>query len=113
MPLPELEGVLAGSFKLSFRFLQDKVRHDFPRILPQMPLSRFAALQWLSFAAAAKLLPWLVGGRVGLHPLAVVFALLAFGNLFGFFGVLLAAILLVALRHGMEWYPDSDLYRKP
>jgi hypothetical protein len=32
-------------FKLSFRFLQDKVPHDFSRILPQMPLSRFAALR--------------------------------------------------------------------
>jgi predicted PurR-regulated permease PerM len=47
--------------------------------------------------------PWLVGDRVGLHPVAVVFALMAFGQLFGFFGVLLAipasAALLVALRH--------------
>lgn len=47
--------------------------------------------------------PWLVGERVGLHPVAVIFALMAFGQLFGFFGVLLAipasAALLVALRH--------------
>lgn len=60
--------------------------------------------------------PWLVGDRVGLHPLAVIFALLAFGQLFGFFGVLLAlplsAILLVALRHGKVWYLSSDMYRK-
>lgn len=49
------------------------------------------------------LTPWLVGDRVGLHPVAVIFALMAFGQLFGFFGVLLAipvsAALLVALRH--------------
>jgi len=61
--------------------------------------------------------PWLVGERVGLHPLAVIFALLAFGQLFGFFGVLLAlplsAILLVALRHGKRWYFSSDMYRRP
>lgn len=61
--------------------------------------------------------PLLVGERVGLHPLAVIFALLAFGQLFGFFGVLLAlplsAILLVALRHGKAWYLASDMYRKP
>src|SRR5665811_1062451 len=44
-------------FKLSFRFLQDKVPHDFPRILPQMTLSRFTALQWLSFAVVVA---WLV-----------------------------------------------------
>ncbi|OFZ68699.1 MAG: AI-2E family transporter [Betaproteobacteria bacterium RBG_16_56_24] len=60
--------------------------------------------------------PWLVGERIGLHPLAVIFALLAFGSLFGFFGVLLAlplsAILLVALRHGKTWYLTSDMYRK-
>lgn len=47
--------------------------------------------------------PWLVGERVGLHPVAVIFALLAFGQLFGFVGILLAipaaAASLVALRH--------------
>ncbi len=61
--------------------------------------------------------PWLVGKRVGLHPLAVIFALLAFGQLFGFFGVLLAlpasAILLVALRHAKQWYHASEMYQKP
>jgi predicted PurR-regulated permease PerM len=60
--------------------------------------------------------PRLVGDRIGLHPLAVVFALLAFGQLFGFFGVLLAlplsAMLLVALRHLRGWYLDSDFYKK-
>ncbi len=59
--------------------------------------------------------PWLVGKRIGLHPLTVIFALLAFGQLFGFFGVLLAlplsAILLVALRHLRHWYLDSRLYQ--
>ncbi len=60
--------------------------------------------------------PKLVGERIGLHPLAVIFALLAFGHIFGFFGVLLAlplaAILLVALRHLKGWYLTSDFYRK-
>ena len=59
--------------------------------------------------------PWLVGERIGLHPLAVIFALLAFGQLFGFFGVLLAlplsAVLLVALRHARDGYFASHLYR--
>jgi len=59
--------------------------------------------------------PWLVGDRIGLHPLAVIFALLVFGHLFGFFGVLLAlpvsAALLVVLRHVRQHYLDSDLYR--
>lgn len=61
--------------------------------------------------------PWLVGERIGLHPLAVIFALLAFGQLFGFFGLLLAlplaAILLVVLRHVRDRYLTSEMYRKP
>ncbi|MGH8851419.1 MAG: AI-2E family transporter [Casimicrobiaceae bacterium] len=61
------------------------------------------------------LVPWLVGDRIGLHPLAVIFALLAFGQLFGFAGVLLAlpasAVLLVALRHMRSAYNASALYR--
>ena len=48
---------------------------------------------------------------------AVVFALMAFGQLFGFFGILLAlpmaAILLVALRHAKDWYLTSEMYTKP
>lgn len=47
--------------------------------------------------------PWLVGDRIGLHPVAVIFAIMAGGHLFGFFGVLLAlpaaAIIVVLLRH--------------
>jgi len=60
--------------------------------------------------------PWLVGNRIGLHPLVVVFSLLAFGQLFGFFGLLLAlplsAALLVGLRHASRWYLDSSLYKE-
>ncbi|MDH4216596.1 MAG: AI-2E family transporter, partial [Gallionella sp.] len=60
--------------------------------------------------------PRLVGERIGLHPLAVIFALLAFGQVLGFNGLLLAlplaAILLVALRHGKAWYLSSNLYRQ-
>jgi predicted PurR-regulated permease PerM len=60
------------------------------------------------------LIPWLVGDRIGLHPLAVIFALLAFGQLFGFAGVLLAlpvsAALLVGLRQLKSAYMASPLY---
>lgn len=59
--------------------------------------------------------PWLVGDRIGLHPVAVIFALLVFGHLFGFFGVLLAlpasAALLVGLRHLRAQFLASDLYK--
>ena len=62
------------------------------------------------------LTPWLVGERVGLHPVWVIFAILAFGHLLGFVGVLLAvplaAIFLVLLRHLKRKYLDSGLYRE-
>ena len=61
------------------------------------------------------LTPKLVGDRIGLHPLAVIFALLAFGQVFGFFGVLLAlpasAVLLVALRRVNAAYLASSFYQ--
>ncbi|MCX7554994.1 AI-2E family transporter [Marinicella sp. S1101] len=60
------------------------------------------------------LTPWLVGDRIGLHPVAVIFAVLAGGQLFGFVGVLLglplAAVIMVLLRHGHEKYMESKLY---
>ncbi len=63
------------------------------------------------------LIPYLVGKRIGLHPLAVIFALLAFAQLFGFAGVLLAlpvsAALLVGLRYLRATYFDSPMYREP
>jgi len=61
------------------------------------------------------LTPKLVGERIGLHPLAVIFSLLAFGQLFGFLGVLVAlpvsAVLLVAMRRLRSRYLASALYR--
>lgn len=61
------------------------------------------------------LTPRLVGERVGLHPLAVIFALLAFGHVLGFVGVLIAlplsAVMLVAIRRLRLVYLDSALYR--
>ena len=58
--------------------------------------------------------PWLVGERIGLHPVAVIFAVLAGGQLFGFFGVLLAlpvaAVITVLLRFFHAKYKDSDFY---
>ncbi len=61
------------------------------------------------------LTPRLVGERVGLHPLAVIFALLAFGHVLGFVGVLIAlplsAVMLVAIRRIRLAYLDSALYR--
>lgn len=59
--------------------------------------------------------PRLVGKRIGLHPLALIFALLAFGQVFGFLGLLLAlpasAVLMVALKRLRARYLASDFYR--
>ncbi len=61
------------------------------------------------------LTPRLVGERIGLSPLAVILALLAFAELFGFVGVLVAlpvsAVLVVALRSGVRLYRASAFYR--
>lgn len=60
------------------------------------------------------LVPKLVGDRIGLHPVAVIFAVLAFGELFGFMGVLLAlpmaSIAMVLLRFLRDRYEASQLY---
>lgn len=60
------------------------------------------------------LTPWLVGDRIGLHPVAVIFAVMAGGQLFGLTGVLLAlpvaAVLAVLLRYVRQRYLESDAY---
>ena len=60
------------------------------------------------------LTPLLVGDRIGLHPVAVIFAVLAGGQLFGFFGVLVAlpvaAVIMVLLRHTRDEYLRSAFY---
>ena len=77
-------------------------------------------LVWLVFIVGQSmestfLTPRLVGGRIGLHPVAVIFAVLAGGMLFGFFGVLLAlpvaAVIMVWLRYLNERYRASQLYQ--
>jgi predicted PurR-regulated permease PerM len=63
------------------------------------------------------LVPRLVGGKIGLHPLAVIFAVLVGGELFGFLGVLLAlpaaSVAMVLLRYLHQRYRASDLYTQP
>ncbi len=60
------------------------------------------------------LTPLLVGDRIGLHPVAVIFAVLAGGQLFGFVGVLLAlpvaAVVMVFIRHLHDQYKESEYY---
>lgn len=60
------------------------------------------------------LTPKLVGDRIGLHPMAVIFAVMAGGTLFGFLGMLLAlpvaAVANVLLRYAQDRYRHSRLY---
>jgi predicted PurR-regulated permease PerM len=60
------------------------------------------------------LTPVLVGDRIGLHPVAVIFALMAGGQIAGFVGIVLAlpvgAVIMVFLRHAMDHYRASDIY---
>lgn len=63
------------------------------------------------------LTPRLVGGAIGLHPVWIMFAILAGGALFGFTGVLLgvpvAAVIGVLARFALERYHASPFYRGP
>ncbi len=63
------------------------------------------------------LTPMLVGDRIGLHPVAVIFAIMAGGQLFGFVGVLVAlpvaAVLAVLVRHALKRWARSPLYLDP
>ncbi|WP_425493523.1 AI-2E family transporter [Marilutibacter chinensis] len=60
------------------------------------------------------LTPRIVGDRIGLHPMAVIFAIMAGGQLFGFLGMLIAlpvaAVANVLLRYAQERYTHSRLY---
>ncbi len=62
------------------------------------------------------LTPRFVGERIGLHPVAVIFSVLAGGQLFGFAGILLAlpaaTVIMVLLRYALRRYLDSQLYHK-
>ncbi|NIR32818.1 MAG: AI-2E family transporter [Gammaproteobacteria bacterium] len=82
-------------------------------LLPLLPvLVVFAVGQVLE---GTVLTPLLVGDRIGLHPVAVIFAVMAGGQLFGFLGVLLAlpvaAVLAVLVRRAHRSYKASAIYR--
>jgi predicted PurR-regulated permease PerM len=64
---------------------------------------------------AALLSPRIVGSRVGLHPVWLIFSVLAFGTLLGLVGILIAvpvaAAIAVLVRFALRLYLDSDIYR--
>ncbi|MCT4655277.1 MAG: AI-2E family transporter [Cohaesibacter sp.] len=84
-----------------------------PEMLPiGMALGIFAVGQ---FVEGNILQPRLVGERVGLHPVWLMFALLAFGSLYGFVGMLIAvpaaAAIGVIVRYVLEQYLQSPIYQ--
>lgn len=83
--------------------------HDWFYLLPVLVVFGIGQLLESLF-----LTPVLVGDKIGLHPVAVIFAVLAGGQLFGFIGVLLAlpvaAVVMVLLRHMQQSYKSSGLY---
>jgi len=83
--------------------------HDVMQLIPVFAV--FSVGQMLEGMA---LTPLLVGDKIGLHPVAVIFAVLAGGQLFGFVGILLAlpvaAILAVLLRHLHGEYKSSSMF---
>ena len=79
-------------------------------------VAKVAAVFAIGHALEANFLsPKLVGDRVGLHPVWIMFALLAGGSLFGFVGVLIAvpvaAVIGVVTRHLLGCYHASTFYR--
>ncbi len=96
-------GLIAASVAMLFQ------THDFMQLVPVGIV--FGLGQMLE---GMVLTPWLVGDKIGLHPVTVMFAVLAGGQLFGFVGILLAlpvaSVLVVLVRHVREQYQASDLY---
>ncbi|MCK5902455.1 MAG: AI-2E family transporter, partial [Cocleimonas sp.] len=78
-------------------------------------LGVFAVFGLAQLFEGMVLTPLLVGDRIGLHPVSVIFAILAGGQLFGFFGILLAlpvfAVGAVLLRHISVRYKGSKIYK--
>jgi predicted PurR-regulated permease PerM len=80
--------------------------HDFTQVLSVLGV--FGLVQVLE---GTILTPLLVGDKIGLHPVTVIFAVMAGGQLFGFFGILVAlpvaAVLAVIMRHIRASYKQS------
>ena len=97
-------GILAAGTAAMVQF------HDWIYLLPVLVV--FGVGQLLE---SLFLTPVLVGDKIGLHPVAVIFAVLAGGQLFGFVGILLAlpvaAVVMVLLRHMQHSYKTSTLYQ--
>ena len=104
--IPYLGGIVGVGGGLLAAYMQF---HDW-----QHPLAVLVVFMVGQSLEGMVLTPWLVGDKIGMHPVAVIFAILAGGQLFGFLGVLLAlpsaAIIMVLLRYLHARYKSSELY---
>ncbi len=104
--IPYLGGIVGVGGGLLAAYMQF---HDW-----QHPLAVLVVFMIGQSLEGMVLTPWLVGDKIGMHPVAVIFAILAGGQLFGFLGVLLAlptaAIVMVLLRYLHTRYKSSELY---
>lgn len=79
-----------------------------------MPLATLAVFAVGQFIEGNILQPKLVGDSIGVHPVWLIFSLLAFGSLFGFVGLLLAvplaAVVGVLMRFALKQYLASHVY---
>ena len=83
----------------------------------RLPLEAVAVVSVGLFLDGNVLSPRLVGASIGLHPVWLMFALFAFGSLFGFLGVMVAAPAAAAagvlLRFALKRYRESSYYLRP
>jgi predicted PurR-regulated permease PerM len=104
--IPFLGGITGGLLSVALGFAQFDSWHK-----PLAILVLFVVGQTLE---GNIITPKLVGDRVNLHPVWLIFSLLAFGALFGFVGVLIAvpmaAVIGVLVRFALKRYLQSSLY---
>lgn len=122
LPLPLVVGIVSGLGNL-VPYLGTAIGLVLATILGVLeggPLTRlllvyavFVAVQMLE---AYLITPQIVGTKVGLSPIAVIVAILVFGELFGLYGMLIAvpvtAILKIVLGIALDYYRRSELYRQ-
>ncbi len=121
LDLAILLGIMSGFFIL------------IPFIGPAISFSIVLATSYFAFGATSKfayvailfivgatiegyiLTPKIIGDRIGLHPVWIIFAVIAAGSVFGmigiFFAIPIAGIVKVCLSYLIEYYKSSDIYR--
>jgi predicted PurR-regulated permease PerM len=108
--IPYVGSIIGGALSIGMALV-----HFWPDYFSVLMVAGIFALG--QFLEGNFLSPKLVGGRIGLHPVWLMFALFAFGYLFGFVGLLLAVPLAAAagvlVRFALSQYLSSRLYLGP